>query len=199
MVVPALSIQYGNFSLLGPQMSYKLGHWGDFEASILGKFRLDGYEADDDEFFNGMEDRDPSFDIGIDLEYDSSWGDFGLSHTADVSSTHEGYETSVSYSLPYRVSKGRIAPFISVSHLSEDLVNYYYGVKQSEVTTNRAYYQAESSLVWEIGTRSDWLFGTNHMIKADLSYRFLGSEIKDSPLIDKSGGINLIIGYVYVF
>ncbi|MFC3031956.1 MipA/OmpV family protein [Pseudoalteromonas fenneropenaei] len=198
-IVPAVMLKYGNFSLLGPRLNYQFGQWGDLVFSAQGKFRFDGYEAEDDEVFAAMAEREMSFDVGLEVEYDSNWGDFSLAYSKDISTTHRGYDFGVSYALPFQVKQGLVAPFVSANYMSSELVDYYYGVKLDEANLWRHAYQADSSWGWEFGIRSDWMFASHHMIKADVSYRVFGAEIKDSPLVDSSGGVNLIIGYIYVF
>ncbi|WP_440053124.1 MipA/OmpV family protein [Pseudoalteromonas sp. T1lg65] len=197
--VPALAIKKGNFSLLGPRVSYKLVEAENYEVALSGHLRLDGYEADDADFFKGMEDRDMSFDLGFEVEYDTDFGEFGFEFMHDVTSTHEGYEASISYGIPVRYEDGRVVPYISANFSSEDLVDYYYGVKANEALANRPFYEGESTTNIEVGVSSDWFFGKHHMVKADISYTSYGSDIKDSPLIDKSGSLQIILGYVYVF
>ncbi|OHU85032.1 MULTISPECIES: MipA/OmpV family protein [Pseudoalteromonas] len=199
ILVPVLAIQYGNFSLLGPRANYKIIDTDNYEISLTGHLRLDGYEADDADFYAGMEDRDMSFDMGVSAELDTDFGEFGLELIHDLTSTHEGYEVSVSFGTPIRFEKGTVKPYISASYESEDLVDYYYGVSATEARINRPLYQGDGSVSYEIGVSSDWFFGKHHMLKADVSYTSYASEIKDSPLIDKSGYAQIILGYVYVF
>ncbi|MCO7188565.1 MULTISPECIES: MipA/OmpV family protein [unclassified Pseudoalteromonas] len=199
ILVPALAIQYGNFSLLGPRGSYKVWQQENIEFSVVGQLRLDGYEEADGDIFLGMEDRDMSFDFGFEGEFDTEFGEFGFSFMHDVTSTHKGYEASVSYGVPFTLGDGRITPYVSASYLSEDLVDYYYGVLPTEQRAGRNAYTGDATMNLEVGVSSDWFFGRNHMIKADLSYTAYGSEIKDSPLIEQSGAVQLLLGYVYVF
>ncbi|AOT10720.1 MipA/OmpV family protein [Pseudoalteromonas luteoviolacea] len=197
--VPAIAVEYGDFRLLGPYASYTFFETEHIEIAATGMLRLDGYEQADDALFSGMEDRDMSFDFGFEAEIDTDFGEFGIKFTQDVTSTHEGYEASLSYGIPMRVQQGRVMPYISANFASEDLANYYYGVKRSEATGSRAFYEVDSAANLEIGISSDWFFGKNHMIKADASYTAFDSTIKDSPLVDKSGTFQLLLGYVYVF
>jgi len=197
--VPAIAIEYGNFRLLGPYASYTFFKTERIELAATGMLRLDGYEQDDSDIFKGMEDRDMSFDFGIEAEVDTDFGEFGLKYIQDVTNTHDGYEATLSYGIPLRVEKGQVVPYVAVSLASEDLANYYYGVKAAEATADRSFYQVDRATNFEIGIKSDWFFGKNHMIKADASYTSFDSAIKDSPLVDKSGSFQLLLGYVYVF
>lgn len=200
VVVPVVAIEYGNFSLLGPRANYKLYQSENFELSASAQLRMDGYEEDDGDIFKGMEDRDMAFDAGFEAEIDTSFGEFGLELMHDLTSTHEGFEFSASYGIPFRLEKGRVVPYISANYQSDKMVDYYYGVRAEEATASRQFYEPDAATSFEIGISSDWYFGRGkHMIKADISYSAYGSEIKDSPLVDKSGSTQLLLGYVYVF
>ncbi|MBQ4835247.1 MipA/OmpV family protein [Pseudoalteromonas luteoviolacea] len=197
--VPAIAIEYGDFRLLGPFASYTFYRNESFELSAIGMMRLDGYEQDDNDLFKGMEDRDMSFDLGLEAEFDTEFGEFAIKYTQDASSTHKGYEATLTYGAPFRFKKGQIKPYIAANFASKDLTDYYYGVKQSEATAQRSFYEVDSATNLEVGISSDWFFGQNHMIKADVSYMSFDTTIKDSPLVDKSGTFQLLLGYVYVF
>jgi outer membrane protein len=198
-LVPAVGIQYGNFSLLGPQASYKMFGNDQLEISAIGNLRFDGYEAEESDIFKGMEDRDMSFDAGIEAEIDTSFGEFGLGIVHDITSTHKGFELSASYGIPMMFKNGRVMLYVAANYQSEDLANYYYGVQQNEATSSRAFYEVDATTNLEIGIGSTWLFDNKHFIKADISYSAYGSDIKDSPLVDKSGQAQILVGYAYVF
>ncbi|KAF7771268.1 outer membrane protein [Pseudoalteromonas citrea] len=198
-LVPIIGLQYGDFSLLGPRASYKLFNNGQIELSAIGNLRFDGYEVADGDVFIGMEDRDMSFDAGIEAEIDTDFGEFGVALLHDITSTHKGFELSASYGIPFMFKNGRVMPYVSANYQSEDLADYYFGVKQNEATSSRAFYQLDATTNFEIGIGSDWMFNNKHIIKADISYSAYGSDIKDSPLIDKSGEAQILVGYAYVF
>ncbi|MBQ4863637.1 MipA/OmpV family protein [Pseudoalteromonas sp. MMG013] len=198
-LIPIVGLQYGNFSLLGPRASYKFFANQTLEISAIANLRFDGYEEADGDIFKGMDDRDMSFDAGIEAEIDMQFGEFGVEFTHDISSTHKGYELSASYGVPFMLNNGRIMPYIGANYQSDDLVDYYFGVMQNETISTRQFYQPGATTSFEIGVNSTWMFNKKHMIKADISYLSYGSDIKDSPLIDKSGSAQILVGYAYVF
>ncbi|WP_192507368.1 MipA/OmpV family protein [Pseudoalteromonas aurantia] len=198
-LIPIVGLQYGNFSLLGPRASYQFFANQTLEISAVANLRFDGYEQADSDIFKGMEDRDMSFDAGVEAEIDTQFGEFGVEFTHDISSTHKGYQLSASYGVPFMLNNGRIMPYIGANYQSDDLVDYYFGVMQNETISTRQFYQPGATTSFEIGVNSTWMFNKKHMIKADISYLSYGSDIKDSPLIDKSGSAQILVGYAYVF
>jgi len=203
-VIPIISYESENLRISGPQLEYKLTQYktpelGTVNFSVLGQYRFDGYEADDGDVFIGMDERSGAFELGFSVDYRSKLGSLSFEFSNDVTNEHEGYETSLTYSKPYFFNSLVLEPYAKVAYLSDDLVNYYYGVEASEAKTNRHAYIGEATTNGEIGLRMRWQAGKHHQFISNLSYKSFGSEIKDSPLVEKSGGANLILGYVYVF
>jgi len=197
--VPVVFYQSEDVYLLGPNFGYNMFDYAGLEFSLVGQYRFDGFKEEDEEIFRGMEERSGSLDLGFSIGYDSDYGNLSFEYVTDVTSEHEGNEMSLSYSLPYRFDTYEITPFIKANRMSDDLVDYYYGVRANEVTQSRAFYQADASTNFEVGVNSRWQMGKHHNFIGNLSYQSFGAEIKDSPLVDKSGGLQLVVGYMYVF
>jgi outer membrane protein len=198
-VVPALIINYGNFSLLGPEARYNLYQSGDVKIELTGSLRLDSYTAEDDDFFIGMEDRKLTIDLGFNLEYDLGPVDVAFSMAADALGRHEGHQASLTFGHNFNFESARLTPFIGVEYQSDNLVDYYYGVRQDEATINRAFYQADAATQAVIGLRGMWWSGPHHRVVFRLAYNGLDDSIKDSPLVDGNHSYEFIMGYAYVF
>lgn len=197
--LPVFYIETERFRLVGPSAAFELYSGSDFELSLVGQYRSDGYEAADGDIFNGMEDRDGSVDVGLEAEYETDFGDFELGVLADASGTHKGHEVSLAYSIPFTLSRGVISPYVAYELQSSKLVDYYYGVRESEATAWRPFYKPGSTNNVEVGINSEWLFGDRHGFVANVSFAKRGREIEDSPLIDSANETSLTLGYVYRF
>lgn len=203
-VIPIVSYESEHFRINGPKIEYKLANYeisgfGSLNFSLLGQYRFDGYEADDGDIFKGMDDRSGAFELGFSVDYETELGGLSFEFANDVTGEHEGYEASLTYSKPYFFDSIVFEPYVKVSHFSDDYVNYYYGVEAHEATSNRQAYLGDATTNGELGLRLHWQVGKRHSFVSSLSYTSFGSEIKDSPLIENSGGAKLILGYVYAF
>lgn len=198
-LLPVIYYESGNFSVLGPQFHYEFADLEGFEFSFVGRLNFGGYEEDDGDIFIGMEERSGSIDLGVEVEYESDYGDFSFSYLTDATSEHEGSELSVKYSLPFIFESSMVTPYIGYVRQSEEMVDYYYGVRANEATLARPFYQGEAASSIEIGVQSLWRFGKHHNVVGNLSFATLADEIKDSPLVDASNNVSLILGYLYVF
>ncbi|MBV1911010.1 MAG: MipA/OmpV family protein [Kangiellaceae bacterium] len=203
-VIPVISYESENLRINGPKFEYKLAkyklaNYGGIKMSFIGQYRFDGYDEDDGDIFQGMEDREDAFELGLALNYRSNWGGVSLRVLADASSKHEGYEASVAYAKPYFIEAFVVEPYVGLTHSSEDFVDYYYGVNSDEVLDFRPEYIGKSTTNGKLGVRGNWQASKHHSVIFNLSYTAFGNEIKDSPLIDQSGRGNIILGYIYTF
>lgn len=197
--IPVVFYQSENLFLFGPNFGYKVADFQNVSLKAVGQYRFDGYEEDDGDIFQGMEERSGSLDLGIAIGIDTDFGDFSIQALTDVTNEHEGNELSLSYSKSFYFESSSIEPFLTLTQQSDDLVDYYYGVRQSEATNLREAYIAESTTNVEVGIKSSYRVGAHHNFIGQFSYKAYGSEIKDSPLIDSSGEVSFILGYMYVF
>ena len=198
-VLPIWIIQSDKFLLIGPQFSYEFATFSGLEFAFIGDYRGDGFSGSDGAIFNGMKDRSGTYELGLEIEYESDFGDFSFAVLNDVLGEHEGNEISLTYSLPFINRSSVVTPYVSLINYSEDLVDYYYGVRANEATESRAFYEGKSTVNYEIGVDTQWRFGDHHIIAANLSYTAHGSEIEDSPIVDGNGTFNTLIGYAYEF
>ena len=198
-VVPALLINYGNFSLLGPEAWYSVYQEGDFKFDLTGSLRLGGYSAEDDDFFLGMEDRGLTVDLGFKLEYELGPVDIAFSMAADALGEHEGHQAAIIFGHNFSFESAVLTPFIGVEYQSDNLVDYYYGVRKEEATSSRAFYQADAATQAVAGLRGMWWSGPHHRVVFRLEYNTLDESIKDSPLVDRNHSYEFIMGYAYVF
>lgn len=196
---PVIFYQSERLQVLGPRASYTLWDGGALKFSAVGQFRLNGFKEDDEDIFAGMDERSSAFDLGLEASYAADWGQISLAYLSDVTNEYEGNEISLSYSKGFQLDAWRVEPFVTISRASEELVDYYYGVRAHEVTTTRAFYEGEASTNVELGVNTNWRVGQHHNFIINASYTAYGSEIKDSPLVDGSGNASLILGYMYVF
>ena len=198
-VLPLVSINSANYYFFATQFGYEVGRFNGVEVTVLADYRTDGFEAGDSTFLTGMADRTGTLELGLELEYSTDLGDFSLAMLSDVLDEHEGHEISATYSLPIVLRSSQLTPFISVTHQSDDLVNYYYGVQSTEATSTRSAYEGSATTNYEIGVQSRWQSGEHHQILTQISYETWGDAITNSPLIESDGGVQAVVGYVYVF
>ena len=198
--IPAIGYIGESLEFYGPFGSYKFVNDGPFSARARLAVRFDGYEAEDSASLSGMDDRDRTIDGGLVFGYQpKDVARFELSYMHDVLSKHKGSETSFQISRQFNRGPFFFVPEVSVHYLSANLIDYYYGVKESEATANRAAYSAKSGLSY----RADLNFSTPILFggftRIDLGYIWYANEISDSPIVDETEGYNIRFAWTRFF
>lgn len=158
-----------------------------------------GYDADDSDYFKGMDELDTLYSVGLELEGMFGGWIFQLDASQDVSGEHDGQEVELTLGYEWAAGGFDITPSISVAWLSEDYVDYFYGVSASEARADRPVYAPGSS--YELGLEL--------MVTRDIGENWkgvliggistFGDDIKDSPLVDEDYEIEGVIGLMYTF
>ena len=168
-----------------------------FRADLFLTPRLMGYDADNSSALNGMSNRDFSIDGGAQITWkvpDVKDLTLNLSATTDLMSKHEGQEIALSGQKVFKFDFYQIVPEIGFKWQSSNLVDYYYGVRDSEATANRPAYEPDAAIDpfinvgFYMGLSQEWF------LVSRFGYEFLGNEIQDSPIVDKSGLFTGVIG-----
>ncbi|MCS4306178.1 outer membrane protein [Rheinheimera pacifica] len=204
-VLPILSYENRYIRLAGPELAVKLPGYQFSESnkisfSIIGKYDFTDYEQSDAPILNGMEDRDGGFWAGFKAEWQNSLADISAEYVTEVSGDSEGNAFNFAVERTWHFKQQfMFTPRLVVSLLDKNYVDYYYGVRANEVTADRAYYQGESAVNFEVGARGGYMFKQKHFVFLDVSVTSLASEIKDSPLVDSSTENWVMLGYIYRF
>ncbi len=195
--VPLASLEYKNFWIDGRVFGYRLLGEGNWKLSVAGKPRLMGYHSNDSSTLYGMEDREGSFDGGGRFSWESEMFDLKVMVLSDLGGKHNGQE--VSAVLSKELLKGFITPRVGVKWLSQNLVDYYFGVRGNEARVWRPAYEPDSTVDAIAGATVALPIGEKWAFVTDLEYEFLGSEITDSPIVDADGVFKCAVGVVYRF
>ncbi|CAH9049676.1 MltA-interacting protein [Pseudoalteromonas holothuriae] len=201
-ILPVLMYEGENFSLSPTRAEYHLQFNSNMWVSAIGALRLQGYDAEDNATFKGMDDRDIGIDLGASVNYYSEEiGFLSVEWLTDVSDASEGDEVSAIWAYPIEGKALTITPSVFWRWQSEDLVDYYYGVTSKEATASRAAYKADSASTFGAALSLDYKLTKSITLFSEVSAYSLDDEIKNSPLVDddKDYGYGASIGFVYSF
>lgn len=180
----------------------------DLDAIVAGRF--DGFDISDlgrsELAANGvdarvLDDRDNGLDAGLAATWRGPAGEFKLRALADVTDTSGGYELAVDYGYAWRWGRTTVVPGVGVRWMSGDLVDYYYGTLDQEIARGAPRYQPGSAVVPEVSVGIARPLSPKWKLFGRIDYKFLPSEITDSPLIepDTDGSAGLMIGISRTF
>jgi len=144
MPFPEITYQNGNFYIDFSGIGYTVYSTDNCDITLLGSWRSAPYDSDDSSFLTGMEKRNFVVEAGVAATMETFIGDIGVVAMSDVTNNHQGQIVTVQYSVPFGYDSWVIEPAIGVNWQTKKMIGYYYGVRQSEVRDDRAFYDGKS-------------------------------------------------------
>jgi len=166
---------------------------------LIGKLRLDGYDADKSDDFDGMHDRNMTIDVGGEFGISGDWGNLYTRILTDTLGRHDGQEFRVTYAKPFKYEKSKVSPSVGFALLSSNLADYYYGVRDNETRPGRPAYNPGASVNWFAGLDANYRLNNDWTLLTSITYYWLDSNIRNSPIVDKDYTISIIAGAMYKF
>jgi outer membrane protein len=203
--VPLIRYENEYVRLSGLEIGLKLpgldiGDSQKLNFSIVAKKGSSGYDDDDADILDGMSKRKDGFWAGAKMEWESALVDVSAEWLADASGNSKGQIFSLGVEKTWRFGDHvMLTPRLGASWQDKKYVDYYFGVRNSEVRIDRAAYVGKSGVTTEVGVRGMYKFDRTHSMFMDVGVSSLAKEIKDSPLVDRSTENRVFIGYLYSF
>lgn len=182
-----------------PRADLKLYTGDSISLRLRARYAGDGYDAADSPFLSGMEDRKASLWLGGAAIWRTDVATFTGEVLGDAMGNSKGKRLKLQADRRFAAGSFGFTPRVAVEWLDGKYVDYYYGVKPSEVQTDRALYEGQSTANLEVGLRLDYSPSRNHSLFADVGMTRLGKSIKDSPLVERTGQSTVSAGYLYRF
>ncbi|MCA8430164.1 MipA/OmpV family protein [Burkholderia seminalis] len=195
--IPLISFDDKWVHAFGTTVDLKVGKWNDVTVALRGKFAIfDGYKGSDAAVLNGMADRGGAFWYGPALAWKTAFGTLSADY---LLGGNKGQMANLAFSKSFDLGNWSIEPHAGIDWLSSKYVNYYYGVRPSEVRAGRPEYSGKAVYDTSIGTRVDYMFTRHQSVSLDLGVSRLGNGITDSPIVGRRYIPAVRIGYLYQF
>ncbi|MBZ9613538.1 MipA/OmpV family protein [Rheinheimera maricola] len=196
--LPLLGYRGEKLSVYGPFVSYELMKANEVSLTAKLSPRFSGYDEGDSDVFVGMK-RKSSLDAGIGLQYSLDNWTLDTEALTDVLGNSNGQEVKLKFSYSMRYGPVQLSPEVGVSYSSSKLVDYYYGVRQTEASFNRPAYRAGAAVNYHTGLalRTPVFFGG--MTRLGLQYHWFDNSIANSPLTDSDKGLSAIFSWSTFF
>ena len=197
--VPYISYRSERLNIDLGTVSYALFRSRRILISMEGEPRFEGYDPKGSSILAGMEKRKSSFDAGIGMTLGGKRGGMKLLILTDITGAHEGYEARAQYQRPYVINRLFIAPAVGISWLDDSLVDYYYGVRSNEATSNRAHYAGSSTTNAFVNLAMGYVLSPRLELLGGLKFVRLGKNIENSPIVDKKYVTNIFTALQYKY
>lgn len=207
-VVPIPMVRFENqyVRVSGPGVEVKLPTVRINEAhklkfAIVGRYDFSsGYEADDSPRLAGMSERKGSFWAGAKVAWENDLANVTAEWAGDASGHSKGQLLSLGIDRTWRFGNHvMLTPRLSATWQDSKYVDYYYGVRNEEARVGRAVYHGDGGMSARLGVRGVYRFDRHHSVLLDVGVTSLASEIKNSPLVDRSTENSVFFSYGYRF
>jgi len=197
--LPLVSYESDRFSLGIPVSDFKFYSGRTLSFRLRARVANDGYDADDSPFLAGMDDRKLSVWAGGAIIWSTALGNISGEVLADALGNSKGTRAKVQIDRRFAAGRFAVTPRLAAEWVDDKYVDYYYGVRQSEVRTGRPFHEGTSTTNVQLGVRVDYMPVPRHLLFLDIGSTRVGSSIEDSPLVDTSSQTTLGLGYVHRF
>lgn len=200
LVVPAISFSYKQFYFRGITAGFRLWESGGFRADAVAQARFGGYDEEDSPALAGMEDRRKSADVGFELRWERERRiGVRLTPLVDALGRSDGQEVGFDVYVPLRFGPVRLEPRAGVEWQSDDLVDYYYGVRPEEALPGRRAFAGEEAFNLTAGLFLFTPLSQRLLLQSFVEYERLDSGIEESPIVDRGSAVTGFAAVSYRF
>jgi len=189
----------------GNELSFSLSKNDSLNFELIATSHNYERDNDDSDLTKGMNKRKASIDVGGRAFVTTPLGYVSLEATRDVRASN-GVTADLKFGglKPHFRWEGQrevnIAGVAGVRYQSKKTANYYYGVRSSEETSDRAQYNADELFIPYIGVESRLALNEKISFNAGLIYENLDDNIKNSPITDDEDyDVKANLGVTYWF
>lgn len=154
----------------------------------------------DDDAMKALDKRRSTMMAGLSYKYTANWGSVRTSISSDALNTSNGLNADAAYLYSINMNKLTLTPGIGAGWHNSNFNHYYYGITHSESQrSGLAQYDAKSSWAPYVEFTANYSLNDQWHIFASGRYISLSSEVKDSPMVDKSYSAIIATGITYRF
>lgn len=199
LAFPFVRYESQRLNILGTGADFKFAPVGAFSFRLRARYDFgDGYDASDSSFLRGMADRKGGFRAGAAAVWRPGPVEMSLDWLAGLGSA-KGKKANLTLAVPLHAGSLRITPYVAAGWVDRTYATWYFGVRTFEARPGRPAYEADATVNLSAGVRAEYPFAQRHALFLDVSGTRYGSEIRDSPIVDRSNSTMVRIGYAYRF
>jgi outer membrane protein len=197
--LPVLTIRYKRFFVQGIRAGYEFVQTEKLTGSIFAQLQFQGLEPEESAFLEGMAERSKSMDGGLEVLYRGRPVGFRLAVLSDILGRSKGQEVSFMAITGAPLGKVLVLFGVGPRWLSQNRVDYYYGVRQEEARPFRPAYMGVATWNLDLNVTTMWDISSRWALFALLNRESLGSGIEASPIVERSSAYSLITALTYKF
>jgi len=193
--LPLIGYRGEKLQVLGPFVSYEFFRAGPLGLEARLSPRFQGFDESDSDVFRGMDERKSSFDYGLGFTYERDNWKLDLVNLHDLLDRSNGSEARLDLSRRFSIGNLIVEPAVGTSYLDRRLVDYYYGVDTSEVTSFRPAYDGDSALNARLGVTVSTPAFFGGFTRLGVEHTWFDGALADSPLTDTDTNLRFFISF----
>jgi outer membrane protein len=199
-LLPLYLYEGEHFYLSADRLGFKLYQDDTQRWDVYITQRLEGFPHEQAHgVLEGMDLRTTTGDLAVSYANKFSWGTLRAAVLHDITAISHGTEVRLGYSYDWRFSRWVLRPDFTLSFRDANLNNYYYGVKESEATPTRPFYEPGGGINATLGIYATYALTRNTRLITGLSATYLDSGIRKSPIVRDAIQPAVYLGAVYDF
>lgn len=200
-VLPAFMYDNGTIYARGNNMGVYLYNTEEDKIAVYGQMAGIEFEADEaDGVYQNLDDKSISIMMGLSYLHLTPYGGLRTQIAKDVRGKSKGEIGKLTYLTRYQKDRLTLYPSVGIQYQSKKYNDYYYGITQAESQkTGLTQYEPKQSVSPYLGLSAIYDINPNWALFVNQDLRFLSSEEKDSPRVDKSHLYNASVGVFYQF
>lgn len=186
--------------LTGINASYHFADDGSVRWSVhVGWINGDARDNATSTVLAGTSKREAGWWLGPSVRYKADWGQLTATIEGDAANNSNGYQARLGYSKPFRIGYMQITPSAHLRWLSDQYVNYYYGVRADEATASRPMYTPGAATAAWLQLNALVPVSRHDGFMIDYQIHQLGQSMADSPLVQTQRYERISVAYMHRF
>lgn len=171
-----------------------------YRFDLFLDYRFEGFPYDrTPASLAGMSIRRASTDLGMAYRYRSDWGNLEAEILQDTDNVSKGSELRLGYNLDWQSGRWHLRPSLTLSRRNDKLNNYYYGVRQDEVTTLRPEYMPGAGTDLSLGLYGTYELSNRWRLLGGVGVNLLDAKVRHSPIVRDGAQPTVMVGAAYDF
>lgn len=197
--IPIVYFENRWLDINGGRIDFKINESEVLDFRVRARYALDGYETDESDYLQGMQERDDSAWVGAAVIWKNPIAEVSAEYLIDAMDNSEGSRGRIQVERRFGMGRFGLTPRVAAEWVDQKYVAYYYGVLPGEATEDRPFYEGDATVNVEAGLRLDYSPAQRHTFFLDVGTVSLGDEIKQSPLVERSAQTRISAGYLFHF
>jgi len=184
--IPILFFRFANIFINKDGGGMAFAHTTNFKLRAFIMNDGEGYKTE------GMSERKNSFFAGglLQLYF------IQFKYMRDIEKISNGQNLRVDLFKEHYWGQLKFEPHFGIQYWSKDYVNYYYGVKANETSTNRPLYNPKGTVNYTVELRFIQTSGNAKYILIPM-YKNYGKEVARSPVVERDEEFRLTFGVLW--